>query len=286
MVLEAIVNAVKAEEKPWDMVLLGTFYASLAIALALWVFKEQTSLVMLILTVMGVTPLMINILKLEEKKEIELETETQILKQHSKAIIAYGGLFLGFTFAFSLWYAFVPGDLLHYIFKVQSSTLSELTGNANLVFSGQMNLFTTIFFNNVKVMIFCIIFSLIYGMGAIFVLTWNASVLGTAVGTLVRNIAATSANAGGFATIGIYFKGYGLSIIRYSLHGIPEIGAYLIAGIAGGIISVAVVNHHFLTKKFDKILLDSANLFIMALFIIFIAAVLEVWVTPKFFGLF
>ena len=36
-------------------------------------------------------------------------------------------------------------------------------------------------------MAFCLLFSLIYGSGAIFILTWNASVLGTAIGNYIKS---------------------------------------------------------------------------------------------------
>jgi len=287
MVLESIINAVKAEKKPWDLVLLGMVYTAIAILLALWVFKEQTSMVMVLLTVMAVTPLMINIIKLEEQKQIYLDSESTILKEHAKAVIAYASLFLGFTLTFTLFFLFLPNDLVSYAFNIQSSTISDITGNALIDTSvTHFSFFKSIFFNNVKVLIFCLLFSLIYGMGAIFILSWNASVLGTAVGSLIRNFVSTSAGVAGFGTVALYFKGFGLSIMRYSIHGIPEIGAYLIAGIAGGIISVAIINHDILTRKSERIVMDTSNLILAAIFILLIAAILEVWVTPYVFGLF
>ena len=287
MVIESVVNAVKAEQKPYELVVISALYTSLAILLSLWVFKEETSLVMLILTVMSIAPLMINLLKLEEYKDSELDSERIILREHSKAIVAYGGIFLGFTVAFAVWYVFLPSDLLYYVFRVQSSTLGEITGGMITGNAGALTQeFTRIFLNNFKVLIICMLFSLIYGLGAIFVLLWNASVLGTAAGSLVRDFVASSADKVGLAMVATYFQGFGLSVIRYSIHGVPEIAAYLIGGFAGGIISVAIINKHFFGDKFAKFVLDMSNLFFIALTILFIAGILEVWVTPKVFGLF
>jgi len=286
MVLEAIINGIKAEKHPFHVVLVGFFYASLSILLSMWVFKEQTSMVMLFLTCFAVAPLMMNLLRIEEQKDIYIKDESKILKEHFKAIFAYGSLFLGFTIAFSVFYVFLPRETVFFAFKVQSSTIASITGHAfSPAVIQNWDYFMMLFMNNVKVLIFCVLFSLLYGLGAIFVLTWNASVIGTAVGILVRNVVAATAAVAGASTVASYFKGFGLSVVRYSIHGIPEIGAYIVAGIAGGIISVAIVNHDLFGERFEKIVFDSANLFVIALFLLLIAAVLEAWVTPYVFGL-
>ena len=42
-----------------------------------------------------------------------------------------------------------------------------------------------IFINNMGVLFLCIIFSFLYGAGAIFILTWNASVIAAAIGSFI-----------------------------------------------------------------------------------------------------
>ena len=107
-------------------------------------------------------------------------------------------------------------------------TASLVTGSA--VGLSDISLFTLIFFSNLKVLVFCILFAVLYGVGAIFILTWNASVIGTAIGNFIRLRLAESSN---------YFYVASLGLLRYMIHGIPEILAYFIAGLAGGIISMA-----------------------------------------------
>ena len=72
-------------------------------------------------------------------------------------------------------------------------------------------------------------------------------------------------------------------MLRYAIHGIPEILGYIVAGMAGGLISVAVIRHDFRTRNFERVILDASDLILLAVFIIFIAALLEVFVTPLFF---
>ena len=134
-----------------------------------------------------------------------------------------------------------------------------------------------------KVMIFCILFSFLYGSGAIFILTWNASVIGAAVGNFIRNHVSTFAETAGMSGFATYMHAGSLSLLRYSIHGIPEIAAYFIAGLAGGILSVAIIRHDFGTSKFEQVLLDVSDLILIGIFVLFAAAMLEVYVTPAFF---
>ena len=56
-----------------------------------------------------------------------------------------------------------------------------------------------------------------------------------------------------------------------------------VAGLAGGIISVAVINHDFKTDNFQKIILDASTLMIIAMTILFAAAIVESYLTPVLF---
>ena len=62
------------------------------------------------------------------------------------------------------------------------------TINSNVIgHAVYLDQFFRIFFNNLKVLIFCIGFAFVYGVGAIFILVWNASVIGTAIGSFIRS---------------------------------------------------------------------------------------------------
>ena len=117
------------------------------------------------------------------------------------------------------------------------------------------------------VLIFTLVFSLIFGAGAIFILAWNASVISAAVGIFSKQS----------------LLQLPLGIARYMIHGIPEIAAYFIGAMAGGIVSIAVIKHDMKTEKFWVILQDSLNLIILAVIVLFIAALIEVFITPVLF---
>jgi uncharacterized membrane protein SpoIIM required for sporulation len=283
MVLESLSNPLRAERQPWVLVLLGFLYASLGLFLSLWIFEEQASIVMVFLTVMAALPLMYQTLRLEEEKDLIFSQERTLLKEHSKAIMFFLSLFLGFVISYSFWYLILPSALAAKLFTSQAHTITTLNQQVTggLVQIGLMN---KIFLNNVKVLIFCILFSFLYGSGAIFILTWNASVIGAAVGNFIRTHVAPFADEVGFTRVSHYLQASSLSVLRYAIHGVPEVAAYFVAGLAGGILSVAIIRHDFGTNNFEKVLLDASDLILISIFVLFVAAILEVFVTPVFFA--
>lgn len=273
MVFESLINPIKAEKNPWNMIIIGIIYSSVAILLSIFIFKEYASLVMIFLTVLAAVPLMYSTIKMEEKKGLTINDKRFLIKEHGRALSFFMFLFLGFVISFSLWYVLLPSDLTGYLFDSQINEIekvenSGITGDAVSL----VGVFSSIFFNNVLVLVFALLFAFFYGVGAIFILTWNASVIGAAIGNFVN------ANIGSG-----YLIAFPLGILRYTIHGIPEMLAYFMAGLAGSIISMAIIRHDFGSGKFRKVLVDSLDMIFLSVFVLFIAALLEVFVTPLFF---
>ncbi len=284
MVIESFINPEKAEQRPWNLFFIGFLYATAATFLSLWIFKQYSSIVMVTLTVIAAVPLMYKTMKHEEKIDTELDEESKILRHHSKALSFLMFMFTGFLIAFTLWFVVLPADLVQVLFKSQLETIAtintKVSGNA---VDQLTNIFSLIFLNNIKVLMFSIFFAFFYGAGAIFILTWNATVIAAATGSFIKDkIAAYTVSIGSVNAFN-YFNVFSLGLLRYAIHGIPEIAAYFIGGIAGGIISVAMINHDIESDKFKNIMLDALDLTMLAVLVLFIAAILEVFVTPIFF---
>ena len=283
MVLESFINPFKAEKQPWQLFFIGFVYSSIAILLSLWIFEKQASFIAVFLTVLAAVPMLYNTMKVEEEKDIELEGEIELLKEHNKAIIFIAFLFLGITVSCVVWYTSLPTELSGYVFSRQAQTIADIN---NQIVGGtvqQVTLFTNILLNNLKVLAFCILFAFIYGAGAVFIITWNATVIGTAIGNFIRSKLAAVSTDVGLTNIASYFQIASLGLVRYSVHGIPEVFAYFYGGLAGGIISVAVVRHHFGTNKFTNILLDTSDMLLIAIGFLVVAAFFEVYLTPLLF---
>ena len=283
MVLENLLTPFQAEQTPWKTAFLGFVYATVAAFLAYLVFKSNASMTMVFLVTMAALPLMYQLTQVEEEKDLEGYGESWLLKEHGKALKSMMWLFVGMTVAFMVWYSFLPSGMASALFDAQRDTITSINGAATGDLAADIGRFTRIFLNNVRVVVFSILFSFLYGAGAIFVLSWNASVIGTAMGTIVKSGLDRIADLTGIAAIGGHAQILGYALLRYAIHGVPEILAYFVAGLAGGIISIAIVRHDMGTRKFEHVLLDSADLILISLLITFLAGILEVWVTPVFF---
>ncbi|MDP2750980.1 MAG: stage II sporulation protein M [Nanoarchaeota archaeon] len=285
MVLESITTPLDAERRPWLLFIIGFLYTTMAVFIANWIFPDYAGIVFLTFIVMAFVPLLYATMKDEEEKDLGTDDEIKLLVGHSKALNFFMFLFLGITFSVGLLYLVMPTHISGAIFEPQISTINKIQGAATGVEGNviSINAFNRIFFNNIKVLGFCILFSLLYGAGAIFILAWNASVIGVAVGEFARHQIVRYASVLGFVNVSSYFQAIGLGLMRYMIHGIPEVAAYFVGALAGGILSVAIINHEIGTKKFEKVLSDVGILVVISLGMLLFGALLEVYVTPVFF---
>ena len=285
--LEMLVNPKKAEKRPWEMFFIGAFYATVSLLLVKWIFagdpvlSKYTGILVVTFVVMFSIPFMYYAIKNEEEKDLYIKGFKSLLKEHTKALTYFMFLFLGFIVAFSFWYiVFADGNqsfraqietyciinkpayfdecVSEYGIKHISKTTAFLTAKDKIV---------NIFANNIYVLIFTLVFSLLFGAGAIFILAWNASVISAAIGIFSESNLANLP----------------LGVMRYMIHGVPEIGAYFSGALAGGIISIAVIRHDIHSEKFWIILQDSLNLVILAVVLLFVTALIEVFITPVLF---
>ena len=267
MVLEALVNPIKAKKNPWETFIIGLVYASISIFVSLFLFEQYSSIVMISLTTIVSIPLVYGLIRLEEKKDLEIHEERLLIKEHGKILLCFVFLFLGFLLAFSFWYVVLPIEVTETLFEIQIEAVNEIN---NPITGNLINTSSTIgiiFFNNLKVLFFCLLFAFFYGFGAILILTWNASVFATVIGEFIRS------------ATGSYILAP-IILIKYLLHGIPEITAYFMGGLAGGIISIAVIRHDFGSGKFKHILIDSLDLTILAIILLLFATLIEVFISP------
>jgi uncharacterized membrane protein SpoIIM required for sporulation len=140
-------------------------------------------------------------------------------------------------------------------------TESPITGEM----INQNNFFKIIIFNNFQVIFLSLIISIFYGAGALFIITWNASIMGFVIGDLARE------------------RGISLPptiITKYFLHGIPEMLSYITIILAGGIIYTAIIKKDFTKKdRRNKILLDIGILFTISLILMVSAALIEIYLS-------
>lgn len=268
MVLESLISPREAAKRPVILFILGFIYACVGVMLALWVFPAEAALSMVFLTSMAAIPFLYRAIIIEEREQVEIP-RIPILKEHKDIVAYFLFLFLGMLFGFTLWYVAMPQEINAGLFSNQIDTINQVSqqfGPSGSAVAPDLAL-RIIITNNFRVMAFCLLFSFLYGAGAIFILTWNASVLGTAIGNAIKvNLVQTSS----------YLEAIPLSLGQYLIHGLPEIIAYFLAAIAGGIISTSIVRKRYKTKKWKIIIYDSLALITLSCVLIIIGGVMEV----------
>ena len=284
MVFESLIGMKFAEKKPIHVFALGILYATVAIFLSLWIFRTEASLVMVFLTVMASIPLVYATLKHEAARDLHVKDESRILKGHMYALRLFIFLFLGYIVAFVFWYLVLPSEIIYDLFSTQMLTIQAINGNTVSGYaSSSFNFLALIVGNNLKVLFFCIFFSFFYGAGAIFILTWNATVISAAIGAFFRNNIGDYASSVGLMKVAGYFHILSLGLLRYMTHGMFEILAYFIGGLAGGIISLAILHFKINEGEFRILMKDAVNLVILAIVVLILAGLIELFVTPLMF---
>lgn len=286
MVLEDLIRAKFAEQRPLLVLPLAFLYASIALFIALWIFPSSAAMVAVFLMTIAAMPLFLDIVVFEKQKEERTGNYFKDLFKFGKAnkekllpFCIY--LFLGMSLAIAMWFIALPSSMLNDLFHIQLNTIKEINlslSSGGAVFS---SFFSAILANNLKVLAFSILFSFIYGAGAMFILAWNASVIGVAIGDAIRSsLAAASKVTGGAIGFVNYSSAVSVGLFRYLIHGVPEILAYFIGALAGGMLSIAIAHQEFNTDKFRTTSKNVMLLVGFAALLLILAALIEVTISP------
>lgn len=289
------------------MMIIAFLFAIVGMWLAFYVFPNSASILTLAFVVIAAEPVVRKALVDTEDEEIRHPgSAATFLERHFDLIRMYSWFFLGLVFAYMAWYIILPsaangdclagtycGDFptqasifaeqerqLQSIGNLRSSVSGNVVATANATAIPQQGDFWGIagflFQNNLTVLLLAIFFSFLFGEGALFLIGWNASIIGTVMGKIsAAFIAASEAH-----NIGTLIHGLGYGVfqgIGFIPHGIPEIGAYYIGAIAGGIISASMAKETYRTNEFRTIAKDASAMIITAILLLLVAACIESW---------
>lgn len=170
---------------------------------------------------------------------------------HIPEIQVYGSIFLGEVIGFLVLGLFFPES-----FSLQSSIVGA-SGFA--IFGGT---FTGILINNLTVFGAIIGLASLIGSAGAFILTWNASVLGVFFANLLDSIESGKDLISCSGTP---------SPLCYAPHTFFEMTGFIIAGVAGSLISAALYREHFDRETWK----DYCKLISLGVFMILLGAFLE-----------
>lgn len=173
--------------------------------------------------------------------------------RHGKDIAIFLFYFFGLSMSFAVWSCLLPDSF----FQIQIAKIHQVHGLTGSV-GKTWETFQTILFNNLQVLTFSFFFSFIFGAGAVFILAWNASILGVFIGNKLSQ----------------YIWHIPLATLPYLPHAIPEISGYLCSALAGGLVSAAVIRRQSL-KIFKIIFFDALKLLFLGIVFIVLGAGIE-----------
>ena len=264
---ESLLTFREVQEKPWKVFIWAIVLASIAILISAQIsyrvsiagqWFNLSGLFAVMFVIIPSAYFMTLIIKKEERMEEDAICkfhQCSFWEKHGMYILTMLLYFAGLTLAFSVWAYILPGDF----FQVQTSKINQIQGVSGALTQGDFGSFIRILSNNMQVLAFSFLFSLFFGAGAVFIVAWNASILGVYIRQLSRHV---------------------LEIPWWSMfflpHGIFEIGGYLCAGLAGGIISAAVLRKNS-SKVLRIIIMDSAKIIMLGAAMILIGAAIEVY---------
>lgn len=266
MVLESILNPKKTEARPYILFVVAFVYTFVAAVTANHLFPSQASVLTIAFITMLFIPLFQKLYEIEEFKEdmAARRCENNIFSRHKGIIVVFSAFFLGTTIAMSFVYIFFGFEN---VFALQK----EWFVTQGIVGTGNVVGFSDFFINNTQVMLLTFVLSTLFGAGALFILAWNASIIGVYTGLISQAFA-----KGGIGLVPAYLYGLPVALGSIAIHGVPEITAYFVAGIAGGILSVGIIKEKIGSPEFKKVFTDSIKFLMIAEALIIFAAWLEV----------
>lgn len=267
MVLEHLFPEKWLEKKARYAFFLGSVYSIIGVIMARLLFPADPSLVAVAFTSLLMLPELYKMFSIEERKEEKEKRFSfkHLFKDNKEFVKVYLFLILGIFLVYALAAMILPSFQVNTLFREQ---LEMRGASGGAVF--QNTLFRSILTNNLWVLIAVFIVSLLTGDGAIFLITWNASMWGTIFGITARNAAF-------FADTNPFWYLLIVLVVVFP-HGLLEILAYVFGAISGGVISKDVLLEKFESKRFNEVFFYNFMLFLVALIVLLLGALVETWV--------
>ncbi len=217
-------------------------------------------------------------MKLFDRQQILEEEDRNFVDKHRDIINFYVYFFIGCFLVFFIIAMIAPSHVFSLDdLKGVSGKATEATKAPPLPGASNQSMVISVFKNNVYVMLIAFLLSIFYGAGSLFLLTFNGSIFASA---LVKAIRLKIPHAASFI---FTYSFIGCNLGTIFLHLIPEVGAYFLAAIAGGIISTGIMKDQLGSSTFNKTIKDALILLVASIIILFVGAAIEMNVSRAFF---
>lgn len=269
MVLERIVGQSLLKKQPDVALFIGFVFTLISFITSYLIFISGISVAMIGFSSLLMLPYIVKIMKPDSPEY------TSVFAKDSPTIKFFSFLFIGMALAYAILFGILRPDIRDTVFRTQVDIIERgIAGSFKEAVSGMFGLpqiFFDITFNNLTIVAILLVLSYFYGAGSIFILSYNASIAGVVYGSWINALIWPNPYLWGASSI-IYSNW-----IAYLPHTIIEILAYLLAAIAGLIISKP------LTKKNTALIQRESLILIgIAALLIIIGGLVEVTVPSSF----
>jgi uncharacterized membrane protein SpoIIM required for sporulation len=279
MVVERIFPMRKIRQNPSRVAALGFIFVCVSVILANMTNSPPMGFFIVALTVIPAIPFFLRMTIYEEKGEemyialISATPRSSIQKGvksltniYNSIIKLYIYFFVGCIIGFAFTSSVMPAQASKSMFSDLQFTS---TTAPDISFSG-------IFMHNFQLMLTMVLFSLVYSVGAIFLLVLNAAVIGIFLETAIRQNVSNFYSLGVLSYPAAFIVGSFSGILKLLPHGICEFSGFFFASVAGGILSVAIERKAYKRWAVLKIILiDVAKLLVLATLLIAAGAWIE-----------
>jgi len=264
MVLEQFLESPHVKRHAYFILFLSLIYVFIAYGIAYLFFKESMSLVAVFTLTIILIPSLHHIISLEE--QIERKNGLRhFFRNHATIFKVYFAAFLGILIGFVM-----IGALFDSV-DIYAYQIDFLTGQSSIG-AGAISKFASgsyvpsfadvigLFSQNLGVMLIAFALSVFYGAGAVFLVVFNASLFSAFLFSFINSTSKTIAS---------------ISFIHF----IPEISGFLLAAIAGAILSAAIINESFSSPYFKNVMKNTCIMLVFSIALVFMGVILEIYVS-------
>ena len=213
------------------------------------------------------------------EEKIETRKKKSFFKEHERIIDFFIYYFIGVFVVFFVIATINPGWVFseEQLYGEPTIEINTRPGLPPPPSEGVQKEIFKIFRNNFYVMMISFVLSLLYGSGALFLIILNSSIFASKLVQVIRAQILSSYDF--IQTFSLISCNFGILFF----HMLPEMGAYLVAAISGGVLSKAVIREKFMSKKFLLVIKDSVLLLFLSIVLLMISAFLEIKVSKELF---
>jgi hypothetical protein len=268
MVLEALIDPKSASKSLFSVFVLSLLFVASSVVAVFFLGAEAGGYLLIAFTVIPAMPLIGGVFQIASETEAYTVLHSRTIARHLPVILILITHFLGLLTGFLALNLLIPDADSQMLFSQQISTVkgisTQLSGNA----TAPVTSFEQLFWHNSMVVVLIILFSLLYGAGSLFVVSWNASIAAVFAVLFAKKF---------FAGQGMMGLLYGIiyALLGITPHAFFEYLAYFTAALSAGIMNGAIARGAHESDDFIIIVYDAAKLLVLAIAFLGIGALIE-----------